>query len=233
MEKKTERADVTRREAEAGDSQLAGANNSSVVVPEATGISVGAGGKLIVPRENIGTDVTEGSDLDIAALQTLKHRKPHRREWIVIDVESAITTKFLVHKPQPTAIDRELYYVAPALRAPIADELTDVRVLRFYSIAAKAYALWVVNVNVGNSWYDSVATLLRQPVEFFESNAVRIFSDRASSSYRVKFKPIDHIPPWPPRSIEELLGEAIGADHFITSTDHPVYDELISGTELR
>jgi hypothetical protein len=30
----------------------------------------------------------------------------------------------------------------------------------------------------------------------------------------------------------ELLAEALGGDRFITSPDHPIYRDLVEGTEL-
>ena len=51
---------------------------------EPDAINVGAGGNLRIPREDIGDDLDAGQDLDLAAMQAKKIRKPNRREWTAI-----------------------------------------------------------------------------------------------------------------------------------------------------
>jgi hypothetical protein len=74
---------------------------------------------------------------------------------------------------------------------------------------------------------------LKQPPEFFKNNAVRIISDKARGDYRVKFKPATEAVIWPEKPTSELLGEALGVDRFITSVAHPIYADLIAGSELK
>jgi hypothetical protein len=195
-------------------------------------IRVGAGGPLVVPREDLGADIDGAGELDLAGMLAQKIRKPDRREWIALNPASELPTRLLLHKPKPDGFEVEYYYVEPKLRDPIRDELKDVRVFVYYSFATKAHALWIVAVTPGNSWYESLALLFQQSADFFDQNAIRVVSDRGNSRNRVKYRPMSACVAWPAKSTNELLGEAIGASHFITTPDHPLYRDLIEGTEL-
>jgi hypothetical protein len=48
-------------------------------------IYVGAGGKLVVPREEIDDDLDDGDEIELVTRQTKKPRKPGRYEWIVLN----------------------------------------------------------------------------------------------------------------------------------------------------
>lgn len=195
-------------------------------------ILVGAGGKLVVPREDITADTDLGEELDLKDLQTKKIRKPARREFIALNRTSELTTRLLIHKPKADGIEVEHYYIDSGLRSPIREELKEVRVFVYYSFVAHTYALWIVNVTIDNSWYESLQPLLAQPLPFFEKNAIRVISDKPNSRYRVRYKPLSEKVAWPTKSTEELLGEALGPERFINSTDHPIYRDLVDGIEL-
>jgi len=195
-------------------------------------IIVGAGGKLIVPREDLDSDMDEGAEIDLVNLQAKKIRKPGRREWIRLNLGLELPTRLLLVKPRPDAIETDYYYVAKPLRGPIRDELKDVRVLPYYSVKARTVALWIVNVTPDNPWYQSVAQLLNQPADFLAGHVFLVMSDKANGRYRVRYKDADGEVTWPTKTTEELLGEALGPERFIDSADHPVYRELIEGTEL-
>jgi hypothetical protein len=195
-------------------------------------IHVGAGGKLVVPHEDLLADLDDGDEIDLVSAQTKKVRKPHRREWIALRPESELTTRLLIHKPKADGIEVEHYYVDRALRVPIREELKAVRVFVYYSFTTKTCGLWVVNVTPENSWYESLAQLFRQPPEFFSKNAIRVLSDKPNSRYRVKYKPLPGGADWPGKATTDLLGEALGPERFITSAEHPLYRDLIDGVEL-
>ncbi|MBE7464260.1 MAG: hypothetical protein HS116_12345 [Planctomycetes bacterium] len=196
-------------------------------------IIVGAGGRLVVPPEEVGDDLDAGSDLDITEMMSKRLRKPNRREWVVLNTATELPTRLLIHKPRPDAIDSQHFYVAPTLRGRIFDELKQVRVFVYYSLATRMHALWVVNVTPENDWYESLAVLFRQSPEFLAANAVRIVSDKANGRYRIKFKPYAEQVAWPTQSTSEMLGEALGPDRFITSADHPIYRDLVDGADLK
>jgi hypothetical protein len=190
-------------------------------------IVVGAGGKLIVPRENIAEGIEPEAEVDLVEEQKTI-RKPKRREWVAINHAAELTTRLLIHEKKRMEV--EYFYVEPQLRGPIREELKDVRVFPFYSFKTDSYGLWIVKVTLGNSWYESLQALLSKPHAFFQQHAVRIFSDEPK--YRVKRKAIPFTVTWLPQSTAELLGQALGNDHFITSPNHPVYVELVEGEEL-
>ncbi len=201
-------------------------------VPLEEPIRVGAGGTLVVPREDFDADIDEGSELDLAGMIAQKIRKPGRREWFALNLASELPTRMLLHKPKADGIEVEHYYVAQGLRGPIREELKDVRVFIFYSYTTRTHALWIVNVTLENSWYESLVPLFQQPAEFFAEHAIRVVSDKGNSRYRVKFKPTPARVVWPAKPTEQLLGEAIGASRFITTPDHPLYLDLVEGVEL-
>jgi hypothetical protein len=217
---------------DADHARLAAAGSLRIEAEPTDRINVGAGGKLIVPREDIGEGIEAEEDLSSAEHQRLKVRKPGRREWIALDPTSELTTRLLIHKPKADGIEVEHYYVIPPLRGPIIDELKMVRVFHCYSFASRTFFLWPINVNLDNSWYDSLLPLLGMKREFFLQNAFRVISDKANQRYRVKFKALSHPVTWIGKATGELLGEALGDDHLISAPDHPIYQDLVGGQEL-
>jgi hypothetical protein len=196
------------------------------------GIHVGAGGTLVVPREDLGAEIDDASELDLASMIAQKIRKPWRREWIALNPASELTTRLLLHKPTANAFEDEYYYVLPTLRTKIRQELKDVRVFLYYSFWTRSFALWIVKVTLGNSWYENLASLFRHPTEFFASKAIRVSSDQEISRHRVWEMPMPYPVNWPAETTDQSLGEALGQKRFITTPDHPLYRDLIEGVEL-
>lgn len=226
-------APPTDPETEQGE--IGGAELTAPIIERVTSeepIRVGAGGTLVVPREDFDADIDEGSELDLAGMLAQKTRRPHRREWFALNPSSELPTRMLLHKPKADGMDVDYYYVDPALRGPIRDELKDVRVFVYYSFTTRAHALWIVNVTLENTWYESVAAFLQKPADFFAENAIKVMSDKGNSRYRVRFKPLPAHVAWPAKATSQLLGEAIGPSRFITTPDHPLYLDLTEGTEL-
>ena len=195
-------------------------------------IIAGNGGKLVVPREEIFADVDVGSDMDLAAMQAKKIRRPDRREWIALNVDAELQTRLLRHKAKPDSIETEYYYVVPELRAPILSELKECRIFTYYSFSTKTHSLWIVHVTPDNSWYESVNALFKHSDSFFRENAIRVMSDKDNNTNRVRYKAMPSPVTWPSTTTEELLGEALGPERFITTADHPLYRDLIDGVEL-
>jgi hypothetical protein len=200
---------------------------------ENTEIKVGAGGKLVVPHEDFSSEFDVESELNVAS-SMVKLRKPGRNEWAFYYLNKEISVKLLIHKKNPDGMDSEIYYVEHGLRSGLADELKTVRIIPYYSFSSKTIGLWPLNVNVGLSWYDSAAVLLRQSREFIEANVIRIVSDKANSRYQIRYKsiPTETTIPELERETGELLGEALGEERFIRSVDHPLYRELTEGSSL-
>jgi hypothetical protein len=204
------------------------------VPPEAPeAIQVGAGEKLVVPREDLDADLDDGTELDLTSLQAIQIRKPARNEWIKLHLASEFPARLLPYKLRHDSIDIDYYVVDQSLQAQIRDELKQVRVFIYYSFNAAAFAIWIVRVSKGNSWYDSLAPLFKKPAEFFNDNKIRIRSDSKEKCYKFKNKTWKTEICWPTTLTNELLGEALGNDRFIRSADHPIYRELIDGTELK
>src|SRR5262249_44865427 len=128
-----------------------------VLEPEAPDtVRVAAGGKLLVPREDLDADLDDGSELDLVSAQAKQVRKPDRREWIALKRDSEYPTRLLLHKPKADGIEVEHYYVDPALRHPIADELKSTRSFVYYSFKTRSFGIWIVNVTPDNPWYESL-----------------------------------------------------------------------------
>jgi len=195
-------------------------------------IRPGAIQKLVVPRENIGAEIVESQELDLGNLGTMKIRKPERREWFVLKHDSELPTRLLIHKPKPESMDEEFFFVHSNLRPAIREELKDVRVFVYYGAKTKTHFLWIVKVTLDNSWYESLNPLLTLKSEFFEDNEIRVISDKPTSRYRVRFRPKTSNVTWPQKLTDQLLGEALGEDHFINDAEHPLYRDLIEGDEL-
>jgi hypothetical protein len=196
------------------------------------GLRVGAGGTLVVPREDIGDEIDDSTELDLAEMMPQKVRKPGRREWIALNPASKMTTHLLLHKPKADGFDVEHHFIDKRLRPAIREELKGVEIFVYYSFTMRAHALWIINVTPENSWYESIASLLKQPSEFFDKFAIRVISDKPNSRYRVKYKPLPGPVAWPNKSTGQLLGEAFGPSRFITRPDHPIYVDLVEGLEL-
>ena len=196
-------------------------------------IHVGAGGRLVVPREDIVADVDLGDELNLVEMLNKKIQKPGRREWIALNLASELPTRLLIHKPKADGIEVEHYYIGSGLRGPIRDELKEVRVFVYYSFQTHTHAIWIINVTVDNSWYESLQALLSQPPSFFAEKAVKISSDKDNDRYRVRAKALPSLVTWPSKSTEELLGEALGMGRIINSADHPIYRDLVEGEDLK
>jgi hypothetical protein len=194
-------------------------------------IRVGAGGPLVVPREDLDADIDDSAEIDLLGGQ-LKIRRPNRWEWIVLLPRSELTTRLLLDKPEADGITTDYYYVEQHLRSAICNEMKAVRVFLYYSCRTKNFGLWVVKITPGNSWYESLDQLFEQPEDFFTNNAIRVASDKTMSRYRVRSRPHKSVVDWPKQSTGTLLGEALGADHWIRSAEHPLYRGLIDGTEV-
>jgi hypothetical protein len=193
-------------------------------------IHVGAGGKLVVPREDIGEGIDPAEELDLEESKGKKIRSPKRDEWIAVNHDAEFHTRLLIYEPKQ--MEKEYFYVVPELRGPISDELKGVRVFPFYSFKTKSYALWIIKVTPENSWYESLQALLSRPHEFFQQRAVKVISHKPLQKYRVKHIRMPSSVEWRPQPTDELLGEALGPEHFITSATHPLYAELVEGEEL-
>jgi len=195
-------------------------------------ITVGSGGPMVIPREDLGLDGS--SDLDFGAFQLAPVRKPNRLEWFALRPDRCLETRLLPVTSGPSNMDREWFYVDPAIRGPIREEIRDCLVYPYYSELHHGLYLWVVTIHEGNAWYESLRAALEQPATFYDGHLLRVISNRLAGKYRCKQKPADvaALYQWPDRPTAEFLGEAIGADHFIADAQHPTYRMLVEGSDL-
>ena len=63
---------------------------------------------------------------------------------------------------------------------------------------------------------------------------IRIVSHRLAGRYRCKQRSanVATLYQWPDRPTAELLGAALGEDHFVTDVGHPIYRQLVEGQDL-
>ena len=192
-----------------------------------------AGGRLVVPREEVADDYSAGEELDLTSGMAAIIQKPGRNEWIRLFRDLELPTKLLIRKPTSDSMDEQYYVVERKLRRDIEGDLKSVRVFPYYSLSARRWGLWVVKLTVGNSWYESLQALFTQDASFFNTHRVRVFSEKESAQYKVKHKELDQPVADPPQPTSEMLGQALGEDHFIRDLSHPVYQSLVEGEELR
>jgi len=195
-------------------------------------IKLGTGGPLVVPRESLELD--SSTDLDFGAYQLAPVRRPGRLEWIALKPERVLETRLLPMTTGPGGFDKEWFYVAPEIRGPIREEIRDCLVHPFYSELHRGLFLWIVAIHEGNAWFESLRPALEQPAEFYGGHLIRIVSHRLAGRYRCKQRSanVATLYQWPDRPTAELLGEALGEDHFVTDVGHPIYRQLVEGQDL-
>jgi hypothetical protein len=199
-------------------------------------IHVGAGPKLRIPREDCDDDDDDDGEEEVVGT-VIKIRKPGRRERILLDPTMQMTVKLLVHKPGGEDTIKEEYFYVPKgdLRDDISDELKSVRVVLYFAIKARRFRLWLVKITPGNDFYDSLLDkLFKQPAEVILRHSWKAAADLASGIYRVRKRRLrpNETAVWPDRPMEDILGEALGQDHVISSPDHELYDDIVSGEEV-
>lgn len=122
----------------------------------------------------------------------------------------------------------ELYYVEEPLRDPIKIHIRIYCVLPFYSAPRQEWVLWPVPVSNTN-WYRSVQRMLLKSESFFAEHVITVSSDTLRGQYLIRGIRLTLQVPEMPGTTLDLLAEALGDDHFITTAEHPVYQSLIAG----
>lgn len=187
--------------------------------------------KFVIPAEDDDDLLTE-NEFDIDAEMDLRIRKAGRNEFFKMNPASMFSAFMLPYKPDPAAMDEATYWVILKLRRKIAPELRKFSYLTCYSCASKR--LFIMPVKTSDTdWYRSLEVLFRQPHEFFETHAIRIKAEKEIGRYRIMFREDTAPVSWPTKSTAELVTDALGAANIISSPDHPVYQDLISGQELK
>ena len=151
-------------------------------------------------------------------------RRPRRDEFIRCHPDPAMSLAVTIY------VDRdeqdEAYFVAPAMRGLLAEDLK--AVLLQLTVNRKGVVfIWPLTLpsddnSLGRSWHESA----RKAAEIAKADWIRISSDKGLGGYRVR-KAEGHLsdPQWPDKSFGELLTIAF-ADRIIMSEDHPVVRRL-------
>jgi hypothetical protein len=153
-------------------------------------------------------------------------RRPRRDEYIRCHPDPAMSLAVTIY------VDRdeqdEAYFVAPAMRGVLAEDLKPV--LLQLTVNRKGVAfIWPLTLPsddnpLGRSWHESA----RKAAEIAKTDWIRIISDKGLAGYRVRKAEGDLSgPQWPDKdkSFGDLLTIAF-ANRIIMSEDHPVVRRL-------
>jgi len=207
-------------------------NVSTGAASAPTGIVSESDGRLIV-HEEAPDAISTGEELG-GPNARVRFRWPDRLEWIKAAFARSFTSNMLVVKA-PGAMEKQYFFVDQKLRDRIDAELKHVRIIPIYSLAGGHISLWPVEIpppTGKNEWFDRLGKLLRKPPEFFPDKKLRVYWDHASKIYRVKVLPDSTPVAWPEKDTRELAGEALGEEAFVRTEDHPIFTDLVAGTEL-
>ena len=192
---------------------------------------LGPDGGWVIPAEDFGDPVC-GNEMDMDAEVGLKIRKPKRHEFSKIAQGGIANTRLLYLQESEESREDKPHFVAPALRGRIADSISDVHVVLCYSLSDNRFFLWCVKVS-NTDWYRSCAMLLKKTPDYHASHKFRVASDRGAQRYRVITDDDSTVIPKPPGQVLSLLTQALGRDAIIDSAEHPVYQKLTTGDELK
>jgi len=152
-------------------------------------------------------------------------RRPRRGEFFRCHPDGAMSlavTIYVDHNDQD-----DIYFVAPAMRGMLAEELKPV-LLQLAITRKGVLFIWPLTIPseenpLGRSWHESA----RKAAEIAKTKWIRIISDKALNGYRVRQAEGQlSEPEWPTdKSFSDLLTIAF-ADRIITSEDHPVVRAL-------
>jgi hypothetical protein len=203
----------------------------NLVIPEAEIITPRKGELLDIPE----VDLDEGDEEDIGELGGKPIiANPPRRTWLILNPANFSTAKLLAHKEKEDDVKTDWYYVALHLQKAVRDELVTVRVIPYISVRTRICRLWVRAMTVGNSWYESLqGKIFCQPPEFFEQFELRVKSYRPENAYIVskRTRTVRDVT-WPAEKTNDLLKHALGTERMIADESHPLYQDLVSGTEV-
>lgn len=191
---------------------------------------VGGMEKFVIHDEG-EEELLGGEELGIGDDMNIKLRKPGVHEKFKLSPASLFVAYMLYYKPNPEGMGESIFYVVSGLRERLVQYMRKVEFYLCYSFATKQFFLWPVKVSNTN-WYHWLKTQLQKPPEIFQNNAIRVEANQMLGRYQVKAYPNDADVVWPTKPMNELVTEAIGMENIISSSDHLIYKELTSGTEL-
>jgi hypothetical protein len=152
-------------------------------------------------------------------------RRPRREEFIRCHPDPAMSLAVTIYVDRNEQDD--VYFVAPAMRGGLAEDLR--AVLLQLAISRKGTLfIWPLTLPsdenpLGRSWHESA----RKAAEIAKSHWVRIAADKSLGGYRVRqAEGTLPDPDWPTdKSFGDLLAIAF-SDRIIMTEDHPVVRRL-------
>jgi hypothetical protein len=152
-------------------------------------------------------------------------RKPRRGEFFRCHPEPKMSLSVTVYVDQEE--QDEVYFVAPAMRGELAEDLRAV-LLQLAISRKRVVFIWPLTISsdkspLGRSWHETA----RKAAEIAKEFWIRITADKSLGGYRVRKAEGENLsePEWPDKSFNELLTIAF-ADRIIMSEDHPVVRRL-------
>jgi hypothetical protein len=157
--------------------------------------------------------------------EILRHvpvRKPNRIEFVRVhpDAGMQLATGVFVDREE-----REVYFVAPELRAELAGELKPVLLVTAISRQGVVF-LWPVPLPDEGGRRNAWAETAREACELAKTEWVRLAADMSLGAYRVyQAEGQLSAPVWPDKSLSELLKLGF-KDRIVDSAEHPVVKRL-------
>jgi hypothetical protein len=151
-------------------------------------------------------------------------RKPRRGEFFRTHQDPAMSLAATTYEGNE---QDDVYFVAPAMRGALAEDLRPVR-LQLAIARNGVLFIWPLTIPsddnpLGRSWHESAL----KAAEIAKAKWIRIISDKGLNGYRVRAAEGNLAEPeWPTdKTFGDLLAIAF-ADRIIMSADHPVVRAL-------
>jgi hypothetical protein len=153
--------------------------------------------------------------------EELRHvpvRKPHRQEWVRVHPSPEYQLCCGVYEDK---VERETFFVAPAMHGELAGELRPVLLVTAITSQGTVF-LWPVPLPGPSGrlipWHETAG----EGCELAKSGWIRLVADMSFGAYRI-YVPEGQLPDpvWPDKSFRELLETAFKG-RVIDTTEHPV-----------
>jgi hypothetical protein len=157
--------------------------------------------------------------------EILKHvpvRKPSRTEFFRVhpDADMALATGVFIDKEE-----REVFFVAPAMRAELAGEIKPVALMTCITRQGVVF-LWPVPLPDESGRRNAWSETAREAAELAKTAWVRMAADMSMGAYRIYMAEGQLSDPvWPDKTLSQLL-EIGFKDRIIDRDTHPVVKRL-------
>jgi hypothetical protein len=178
-----------------------------------------------------GTPLEQDPDLMTVSLD-----RPGPHCWHELFPDKVLRTVLLAFKPNRNS-SPDYHFLIPELQGPLKKHLKQVRVYLVFDASEQGGSfLWLMPETNFSPYYNTLASIWAKGDTFIRKHLFRFgTAERMAKRCDVEFRPRTPDDPGailPSRPLSKLLPEALGPDHLITSTSHPVYVNLTSGRKL-